>query len=58
MPYWGSDKGGYPVGEPYLGEEPSPHAKRRPETTPTYVFAAPRVGYRMPKGETQGQEEA
>ena len=25
---------------------------------PKYVFAEPRVGYRMPKGETQNQEEA
>ena len=25
---------------------------------PTYIFTEPRVGYRMPKGETQNQEEA
>ena len=25
---------------------------------PKYIFAEPRVGYRMPKGETQEQEEA
>ena len=25
---------------------------------PTYIFTEPRVGYRMPKGEAQGQEEA
>ena len=26
--------------------------------SPTYIFTEPRVGYRMPKGETTGQEEA
>ena len=26
--------------------------------TPTYIFTEPRVGYRMPKGETKEQEEA
>ena len=25
---------------------------------PTYIFTEPRVGYRMPKGETKEQEEA
>ena len=25
---------------------------------PTYILNEPRVGYRMPKGETQNQEEA
>ena len=26
--------------------------------TPTYIFTEPRVGYRMPRGETQGTEES
>ena len=25
---------------------------------PTYIFTEPRVGYRMPKGEAQGQDDA
>ena len=25
-------------------------------SNPTYIFAVPRVGYRMPRGETQGEE--
>ena len=31
-----------------LGDDPD---------NPTYIFTEPRVGYRMPKGETQNQEE-
>ena len=26
--------------------------------SPNYIFNEPRVGYRMPEGETQGSEEA
>ena len=53
---WGPQR----TGEPWLVREVVKRLRRKlgdDADNPAYIFTEPRVGYRMPRGETPGQEE-